>query len=387
MWKCCKCGWLNSEDFCLHCKTRKNDPMGHPNTKYNTYLPTSETSYEKPSINSPRHEHVSKGELFFFFMAIIFFASIIAFTEMAAHSISSSENRNPVTYSSECTCHLNEGETTTQIENHDDLMPAIISIDHDRSFEDYTPIFVAAGGSRSYVITEGGTLWNWGVSSNRPTKGIMVNSPVPVPIMEDVVFVSAGTRHTMVITEDATLWGWGQSCCGQIGNGIRADWQPIPVPVLENVIYVSVGARSHTMAITEDGTLWGWGRNNDGQLGIGTGGGGFFAGHIVYPYPTRVKENVRSVSAASSHTIAITNDGSIDDGGDDSGIFFFAVFDRSTERFRFDGEIHHCQYRGGLRCLFCQGDDHFGLQLTGAENIRRLCSDEWNARTRHNRKC
>ena len=175
------------------------------------------------------------------------------------------------------------------------------------------PIFVAVGRNRSYTITENGVLWHWGVQQNLPVNCRVSQDGSPVSVMEDVVFVSAGGSHTMAITSDGVLWGWGENLFGQLGDGTRygSDGtiftnQTIPVPILENVTYVSAGAR-HTMAITDDGILWGWGHNAYGQLGIGTAGY-IYSEHAFVLRPVPIMENVRTVSAASSHTMAITFD-------------------------------------------------------------------------------
>ena len=70
---------------------------------------------------------------------------------------------------------------------------------------------------------------------------------------------------------------------------------------MDDVIAISA-ASSHTMAITTDGTLWAWG-SNGGQLGDGT----TTTRHV----PTRIMDDVAAVSTGDSHTIAITTDGAL----------------------------------------------------------------------------
>ncbi|MCL2377286.1 MAG: hypothetical protein FWC76_07830 [Defluviitaleaceae bacterium] len=110
------------------------------------------------------------------------------------------------------------------------------------------------------------------------TNAINMNiSHEPVRIMDGVVAVNATVGLTAVIREDGTLWMWGVNTDGQVGNN-RADIihinaimvaSPNPTMIMEDIVAVSPGI-GHTMAMTTDGRLWAWGRNNHGQLGDGT---------------------------------------------------------------------------------------------------------------------
>ena len=125
---------------------------------------------------------------------------------------------------------------------------------------------VEAGNSRSYVITDDGTLWTWG--GFEPSFGIV--HPIhsrPVAIMEDVV-VSAGYAHTMIINSDDTLWGWGWSHRGQLGDGEMGN-RAYPMVVMENVQLASASG-GHSIALDNEGVLWAWGSNSTRQLGDGT---------------------------------------------------------------------------------------------------------------------
>lgn len=207
-------------------------------------------------------------------------------------------------------------------------------------FQQQTPIFVAVGGGRSYVITEDGVLWTFGYNRNLPEEQRVSPDGQPVAIMEDVVFVSANDTHTMAITEDGVLWAWGSNGYGQLGNGDQdwgfvaaGEWTFPPVPVMENVTYVSAGSR-HTMAITDGGTLWGWGHNRSGQLGLGTGG--YWEDEHSYRLtPVQIMENVSRVSAGSVHTMAITYDGELWGWGSNRGMYLgIGTDDWNDERLR-----------------------------------------------------
>lgn len=67
-------------------------------------------------------------------------------------------------------------------------------------------------------------------------------------------------------------------------------------------ITISAGS-SHSMAIKNDGSLWAWGRNDNGQLGDRTTTDRYT--------PVKIMDFVTSVSAGTIHTMAIKNDGSL----------------------------------------------------------------------------
>jgi len=98
---------------------------------------------------------------------------------------------------------------------------------------------------------------------------------------------------------------WGdnghEGMFGVLGDGTTED-RHSPVRIMNDVIAVSAGS-SHSMAITSDGTLWGWGNNWNGQLGDGTTTSNFS--------PTRIMDDVVAVSAGSAHTMAVTSDGEL----------------------------------------------------------------------------
>ena len=94
---------------------------------------------------------------------------------------------------------------------------------------------------------------------------------------------------------------WGANYDGQIGNGTTTDCL-VPTKILDNVKSVSLGAY-HSGAITEDGSLYMWGGNDFGQIGNGT-----TTDCLV---PTKILDNVKSVSLKDYHSGAITEDGSL----------------------------------------------------------------------------
>jgi len=85
-----------------------------------------------------------------------------------------------------------------------------------------------------------------------------------------VVAVSAGGSHSLAITADGAVWSWGLDM-GQLGHGDEQD-QLLPKTVEtfvgQRVVAISA-AGSHSLAITADGAVWSWGWANFGRLGHG----------------------------------------------------------------------------------------------------------------------
>lgn len=178
---------------------------------------------------------------------------------------------------------------------------------------------VSCGGYHTAAIKTDGTLWMWGANYlGQLGIGTLTNSNVPVEVMDNVLAVSCGGDHTAVIKTDGTLWmfgcnntcqlgdGWGMDTTGKSGFQCRTS----PVKVLDDVVAVSCGWKN-TAAIKSDGSLWIWGTNGDGQLGNGGVGNDKYNGYIIQTTPTKIMENVDSVSIGWNHAAAIKTDGSL----------------------------------------------------------------------------
>ena len=87
-----------------------------------------------------------------------------------------------------------------------------------------------------------------------------------------VVAVSAGLAyHSLAITADGAVWSWGYGGQGRLGHGDRQH-QLLPKKIEacagRRVVAVSA-AYSHSLALTADGAVWSWGSGSLGRLGHG----------------------------------------------------------------------------------------------------------------------
>jgi alpha-tubulin suppressor-like RCC1 family protein len=101
------------------------------------------------------------------------------------------------------------------------------------------------------------------------------------------------------------LYGWGYNGSGQLGNNSVANKSsPVQVGALINWSQVSAGS-SHTAAVTTEGTLFTWGYNFGGRLGDNT--------VVAKSSPVQVGAltNWSQVSAGSFHTACVTTAGTL----------------------------------------------------------------------------
>ncbi len=136
----------------------------------------------------------------------------------------------------------------------------------------------------------------------------VVGRPMPVS--------SARAEAYIDINHDLWTWGWNKD--GVLGNGTQAPLTGMvltetPSKVLDNVQSVSAGAFS-TCAVKTDGSLWVWGANETNDLGF-QGGNDSDATYVynvpIQTIPYKLMDNVAAVCNGQSSTAAIKKDGSL----------------------------------------------------------------------------
>jgi DNA-binding beta-propeller fold protein YncE/alpha-tubulin suppressor-like RCC1 family protein len=146
-----------------------------------------------------------------------------------------------------------------------------------------TPAGTSPTGSADRFAYELGPSLAWGANlagalGNRQSG--YSNTPVEVSGLPEPLSLAAGGLHSLALMPDGTVMAWGENGSWELGTGKRlTSHVPIEVcaegvtecpngPYLEEVTSISAGA-SHSLALLQDGTVLAWGNNYEGQLGTG----------------------------------------------------------------------------------------------------------------------
>lgn len=167
---------------------------------------------------------------------------------------------------------------------------------------------VKAYAFHALAIDDRGNVWTWGCNMTGvgPNSTNDIITPERVPI-SNVKAISAGAFHSLALKDDGTVWAWGNNDHGELGDGTNiTSYIPVMVKGLNDVMAIDA-ATFYSVALKKDGTVWEWGRN-DGRLGIGeTSDLG-----AIYPTPQKVLiDHVKAISAGTSHTLALKDDGTV----------------------------------------------------------------------------
>ncbi|MCL1862478.1 MAG: hypothetical protein FWF78_02810 [Defluviitaleaceae bacterium] len=187
------------------------------------------------------------------------------------------------------------------------------------SFTRYTPellvdnVISISGGSRTlFAQLADGSTWSAGELRHHNRPGVAAGADFS-ELEYGVTNVSVRQQHAIALREDGTVWTWGNNNAGQRGDGTRdgvREGNIAPSQVLDDVVAVSAG-RIFSMALRSDGSLWAWGSNSRGQLGDDTTVDRIVPTRIIPFTPQTPQGGVAAVSAASHHTMAILEDGSL----------------------------------------------------------------------------
>lgn len=170
---------------------------------------------------------------------------------------------------------------------------------------------IAVGGTFTCAVTTGGSIRCWG----RNTEGELGNGSYGVQrtpadatgVPTGQVSIAAGGFHACTLSASHNLSCWGGRSSGAVGDGvvsIAAQTSAAAVSVLGSTVAQVATGISHSCAVTTLGGLKCWGDNFWGELGDGTtttrGAPGDVSG---------LTTGVRSVSAGTQHTCAVTTSG------------------------------------------------------------------------------
>ncbi len=165
-----------------------------------------------------------------------------------------------------------------------------------------TWIAVAAGGTHTCAIEEGGALWCWGNNDRGQLgDGSRNGTVVPVRVGEDQPWqvLAAGDASTCAIDGNGALACWGEGTSFRLGTGDSLD-HTSPALVVSTVTRWSDVAiyRDHACGLG-DGDVWCWGNNDFGQVtGVPTPAD-------PTEEPVMVMAGASDVDVGGSHTCAV----------------------------------------------------------------------------------
>jgi alpha-tubulin suppressor-like RCC1 family protein len=184
-----------------------------------------------------------------------------------------------------------------------------------------TVVSISSRTDHGLALCSDGTIAAWGANERGQLgDGTLVTALSPVAVDQTgvlaektVVAISAGNLFSLALCSDGTVAAWGANNSGRLGDGSTND-QVLPVMVDDSgqlagktVVTISAGS-THSVALCSDGTVVTWGSNSSSQLGDGT--------NVFSPLPVSVNSlgvlagrSVVSVSAGDSYSLALCSDG------------------------------------------------------------------------------
>lgn len=168
-------------------------------------------------------------------------------------------------------------------------------------------VAIAAGYAHSLALGADGSVWAWGANeSGQLGDGSRTTrlTPVRVANLGAIVAIDGGSAHSLALDAYGAAWAWGGNTFGQLGNGTATDRAtPAKVAGLPGIKAIAAGG-GHNAALASDGRLWTWGSNREGQLGRAATAGG-----TAQPAMLDDLQDIATISAGDSHTLALRGDG------------------------------------------------------------------------------
>ena len=170
---------------------------------------------------------------------------------------------------------------------------------------------IAAGGSHTCALTNGGAVvcWgsNWAGQLGNDTR-LISRTPVGASGLESsVLAITAGDAHTCALKTGGAVLCWGYNNHGQLGDGSTEDrYTPVDVVGLGSGAKAVVAGQGHTCAVKTSGAVVCWGYNSEGQLGDGTTTDSNTPVDVA-----GLEDGVKAIATGWTHTSALTDGGQV----------------------------------------------------------------------------
>lgn len=177
---------------------------------------------------------------------------------------------------------------------------------------------VAAGGARSLLLAENGSVFWFGTGAGDKA------SPIDASNLggRKIIQVSAGLDHSLLLAADGDVFSFGSNMVGQTGLGITSNFPSLTAtPIDESnlggrkITQVAAG-NVFSLLLAEDGTVFSFGLNMNGQLGRGSTSSVNASIAMPIDASNLGGRKITQVAAGGQHGLLLADDGSVFSFGD-----------------------------------------------------------------------
>jgi alpha-tubulin suppressor-like RCC1 family protein len=143
--------------------------------------------------------------------------------------------------------------------------------------------------------------------------------PTLVPGLDGATQVALGTEHSCAL-RNGQVYCWGHNKRYQVKNSSELYFStPQLIQGISNVKAIVAG-RAHTCALTNDSDVWCWGDNTYGQMALPVEyhSTGLALNPTKAIAPTKILNNVKSLSSGARHLCVLENNGTVKCWGDNT---------------------------------------------------------------------
>ena len=166
----------------------------------------------------------------------------------------------------------------------------------------FSNVKAVCGSSSFAAITNKNHLYTWGYNSyNQLGYGMCDDSPTPTQIEKNIIDVSITGSTCAYVNKKCEMYVMGYPRVS-FGDKDNTRESSTPVKIMDNVIDVELSTNNDYgqtfAAITKNNELYMWGDNSHGIINPNT--------EEPIDKPTKVMDNVKSVSIGDSYVLAVT---------------------------------------------------------------------------------